>query len=594
MLEQRGVDHSGSAAVDTAAALELGADGAVEQQRRAVASRAARRRCCASIRRYTPPLVPPCRRDSPVRVRAASRRPRSASGARSARSEAGGRPLACRSARRLALRRAGARGLLAAGRRRRAGACAACATPVSVRTSWRRSCSSCAWSGHALTAVRYLNHGWQSLVLHRSARSRDAGRVRVPFRRLAARPAPRGGQPPAERAGWHESHLVTVIGGAPAPRLSRRRRARRPLVCRVLSRSARRRRSASRWSLERRRRAASRRRARAGAAARLARRRDASALLEAFADDYGRGAGARVWRPFLAGWCSWYYVFHDVTRRRRAAQPRRAGGPRGEIPVDVVQLDDGYQRAIGDWLATNAKFPRGLAPLAEAIRAAGFAAGLWTAPFCGAPRQRDLRQAPRLAGLRSGDRPVPRPPAPGRGPADASVHVLDASRPDVHAHLEQVFRALAGMGFPTRSSTSSTRERCSRRRRSRARARARLRAASRRSGRRGEETFLLGCGCPLGAAVGVVDGMRIGPDVAPRWRAEATRSASPRSRRRCPPRGAVRSILARAWMHRRLWLNDPDCLMARATDTRLCPRTKRARLAVASRPPAACCSSPTT
>jgi 2-hydroxy-3-keto-5-methylthiopentenyl-1-phosphate phosphatase len=26
----------------------------------------------------------------------------------------------------------------------------------------------------------------------------------------------------------------------------------------------------------------------------------------------------------------------------------------------------------------------------------------------------------------------------------------------------------------------------------------------------------------------------------------------------------VRSILARAWMHRRLWLNDPDCLLARA------------------------------
>jgi alpha-galactosidase len=55
---------------------------------------------------------------------------------------------------------------------------------------------------------------------------------------------------------------------------------------------------------------------------------------------------------------------------------------RDELPVDVVQIDDGYQRQIGDWLETNEKFPRGLAPLAADIRAAGFTAGLWTAPFC--------------------------------------------------------------------------------------------------------------------------------------------------------------------------------------------------------------------
>ena len=33
----------------------------------------------------------------------------------------------------------------------------------------------------------------------------------------------------------------------------------------------------------------------------------------------------------------------------------------------------------------------------------------------------------------------------------------------------------------------------------------------------GDDAFILGCGAPLGTCIGVVDGMRIGPDVAPSW-----------------------------------------------------------------------------
>src|SRR5690606_10258523 len=34
-------------------------------------------------------------------------------------------------------------------------------------------------------------------------------------------------------------------------------------------------------------------------------------------------------------------------------------------------------------------------------------------------------------------------------------------------------------------------------------------------------------------------------------------------------RNALRNTLARAWMHRRLWLNDPDCLMTRSRQSQL-------------------------
>jgi 2,3-diketo-5-methylthio-1-phosphopentane phosphatase len=35
---------------------------------------------------------------------------------------------------------------------------------------------------------------------------------------------------------------------------------------------------------------------------------------------------------------------------------------------------------------------------------------------------------------------------------------------------------------------------------------------------------------------------------------------------------AIRNVMSRAWMHRRLWLNDPDCLMVRSEGTDLAPQ----------------------
>jgi 2,3-diketo-5-methylthio-1-phosphopentane phosphatase len=63
--------------------------------------------------------------------------------------------------------------------------------------------------------------------------------------------------------------------------------------------------------------------------------------------------------------------------------------------------------------------------------------------------------------------------------------------------------------------------------------------------------------------------MRIGPDVSPAWDVDGAR-AIPGLEAALPSlRGALRSTLDRLWMHRRLWLNDPDCLMARRRDTQL-------------------------
>lgn len=297
---------------------------------------------------------------------------------------------------------------------------------------------------------------------------------------------------------------------------------------------------------------------------------DPTPLLEAHAEAQGRRAGARTHSPFQAGWCSWYHFFHDVTEDAFIRNLDALVAARSEIPIELVQLDDGYQRAIGDWLETNEKFPSGLAAIASAVRAAGFTPGLWTAPFCVVPESRIfemhpewLLRDPEAQGLLRGLHHAKWTP-------DGWVYVLDTTRPEVIAHLERVFRTLAEMDFPYHKIdflyTEALRASAHDARVSRA-ARLRRGLAAVRSGI-GDDSFLLGCGCPLGPAVGIVDGMRIGPDTAPYW--DVVGAGIPGLHATLPAgRNALRNTLSRAWMHRRLWQNDPDCLMARSAQSSL-------------------------
>ena len=85
--------------------------------------------------------------------------------------------------------------------------------------------------------------------------------------------------------------------------------------------------------------------------------------------------GTRTDRGALYGWCSWYHkgmavAARDVTEFAKVAR---------KLPVQVIQIDDGYQKARGDW-RPNAKFPGGWAPVLQQIHTAGAHAGIWLAP----------------------------------------------------------------------------------------------------------------------------------------------------------------------------------------------------------------------
>ena len=300
---------------------------------------------------------------------------------------------------------------------------------------------------------------------------------------------------------------------------------------------------------------------------------EASAMLERWADAAGRSGGARTTAPFQVGWCSWYQYFHELTEADIAANLALAD----RWPFEVFQVDDGYQAAIGDWLDTNDRFPSDLAGLAGSIRGSGRTPGLWLAPFLAAPDSEVVRHHPDwiarhlVDGVDTGPLRTWWNP-PWGGGEDGFMYGLDTTHPDVVAHLEAVSAAVVDAGFPylkldftfspavDGGYTDPTRTPAER-------VRAGF-AAIRRGA--GPDAFLLGCGVPLANVVGLVDANRIGPDVAPTWSLDPSTEVVAGYLGTQPATAhAFTNTLTRAFMHRRLWLNDPDCLMLRTGDTDL-------------------------
>lgn len=294
----------------------------------------------------------------------------------------------------------------------------------------------------------------------------------------------------------------------------------------------------------------------------------ADALLSGWASAVGEIGGARVAQPFQVGWCSWYHYFHDVTEADLDHNLQHSA----DWPFEVFQLDDGYQSEIGDWLTTNDKFPSDLSAIAERIRARGVTAGLWIAPFLAAPQSRVALDHPHwLVEGPDGSPLMAMLNPPWEGGLGGLMYALDTSNPEVLDHLENLARTLVQHGFdylkldftfaPAYDGVYHDLTRTPAQR-----VRAGFDAIRRGAG----EAFLLGCGVPLSNVVGVVDGNRIGPDVAPSWPVEAkTNPLAGYQESQPSTRNAFVNTAARSFMHRRLWLNDPDCLMLRSTHTEL-------------------------
>ena len=289
--------------------------------------------------------------------------------------------------------------------------------------------------------------------------------------------------------------------------------------------------------------------------------------------DFAHAAGVmgkgRVSETAPVGWCTWYHFYHKVTPddvRRNVQALRKA---RDTLPVHVVQIDDGYQAAVGDWLEQSAAFRGQMETLAREIREAGFRPGLWLAPFIVSPKSRLAREhADWLLRDERGK------PVSAGFLWNTFTHALDVTHPEVQEYIREVIDTvvhrwgytylkldfLYAAALPgIRYDTTLTRPQVLRQG---------LRLIREVAG---EDVFLLGCGCPLGPAVGIVDAMRVGPDIAPHWWPRVYGLSWPWRGKATYPAAvnAIRNTLVRYAYHHHLWWNDPDCVIARVKDMSL-------------------------
>ncbi|GAB2506744.1 hypothetical protein GCM10027064_00290 [Microbacterium petrolearium] len=263
------------------------------------------------------------------------------------------------------------------------------------------------------------------------------------------------------------------------------------------------------------------------------------AALAAFGDRLGAAAGARVPAPVPRVWCTWYRYFEQVTAADVLENLREIR--RLALPVDVVQVDDGWSLGTGEGTRPHPRFGS-LPDTVAAIHDEGLRAGVWLAPFSVGARSALARRHPEwLVG-----------PA-GHNWGDDLVG-LDLTHPGVRAHLAEVFAGLRELGVdylkldflyagavPGRRHDPDATP-----------------VAAYRSGLAlirevmGERAYLLGCGAPILPSVGFFDAMRVSPDTFHEGGEDGSQGL----------RGRM-SLEARAWQHGRLWTTDPDCLVAR-------------------------------
>ncbi|MEO8540908.1 MAG: glycoside hydrolase family 36 protein [bacterium] len=284
---------------------------------------------------------------------------------------------------------------------------------------------------------------------------------------------------------------------------------------------------------------------------------DARDLMERFADEVATEMGARVPDHVPTGWCSWYYFYNKVSEADVVANLAEMVSE--GHPAEYVQIDDGFQSHTGDWLVPNEKFPSGMKALADQIRSAGYAPGLWLAPFLLNENSAALLEHPDMV-------------LKARDGATLFVEtwlgrsaVLDCTNPEAEAWLRHTVRTVVNdWGYEylkldacSYAAADSTRVTYF--------APGTTAPKNLRRGfeiireEAGDSTFILGCTCHFGPVVGLVDAMRVGPDVKELWANGPNPSV----------KHAMRLTLQRNWMHMRWWANDPDCLIVRDTDTEL-------------------------
>ena len=225
--------------------------------------------------------------------------------------------------------------------------------------------------------------------------------------------------------------------------------------------------------------------------------------------------------------------------------------------LSYVQLDDGYQSHMGDWLCPSHKFSDGLAHACQHIQKLGKKVGLWLAPFIVSGESELIKEHPEWLHTDMDGNLVPAGYLTYGGWRDTPWYVLDFGVQEVVDHVFCLFSTLkcdygidyfkldalywgAMKGLLYRGHETSVEHY--------RRALDTIRCAV------GEDAILEGINAPLWPSLGLLDIMRVGDN---------TERMDERIVHKC------KENFSRLWMHHRLWTNDADALCLKSLEDRI-------------------------
>src|SRR5574344_380114 len=247
----------------------------------------------------------------------------------------------------------------------------------------------------------------------------------------------------------------------------------------------------------------------------------------------------------------------------------------------VFQVDDGWEQGVGQWEGDRTLFPNGMKSLASSISQKGYVPGLWVAPFVIDIRTdfaalhtdwllRNKNGKPVCAGLNTswGDFCGKNQPS-----WPCSFFCLDLSNFDVAEYLDSLmdrvinewgFRYIkldflyAGMlqgkfvngGTAYQWYNSALRI-----------------LTSRKTNVKGQHVMYLGCGMPFESSFNYLPLSRIGPDTKETWDVNYLRDLHFSGRPGAI--GNMQSTLGHAFWDQSIYINDPDVIFLRDTNSTL-------------------------
>jgi len=267
--------------------------------------------------------------------------------------------------------------------------------------------------------------------------------------------------------------------------------------------------------------------------------------------------------PPLVGWTSWYHYYTNISEE--IILKNLEAVKTNPTQIQLVQIDDGYQTAVGDWLDIRPSFPNGMASVARQIQGQGLKAGLWLAPFICEQKSKLFSSRPDWLVKDEKGNPV----KIGHNPLWSGwFYALDITLPAVREHLSGIFYTIlqkwnfeflkldflyAACAYPRKDFT-----------------RGQLMHQGMQFLREVMgNTPMLACGVPLGSAFGMADYCRIGADIHTKW--EHPLLAFLRHRERVSTKVATDTVLYRRHLEGRAFRNDPDVVIFRKEKQDLSP-----------------------